>query len=93
MRPHDLQIGTTPAGPDDVTGQVSRITRIGFEIRIDVTTAAGQSVIVTLTRNEFLALGLEVGTTVHLRISPGSPTTPVAPAPAGVSHDLASTSL
>ncbi|WP_327010386.1 sulfate ABC transporter ATP-binding protein [Dactylosporangium sp. NBC_01737] len=93
VRPHDLQIGTTPAGPDDVTGQVSRITRIGFEIRIDVTTAAGQSVIVTLTRNEFLALGLEVGTTVHLRISPGSPTTPVAPAPAGVSHDLASTSL
>jgi sulfate transport system ATP-binding protein len=94
VRPHDLQIGTTPAGPDDATGQVTRITRIGFEIRIDVTTTTGQAVIVTLTRNEFLALRLEVGTTVHLRISPGSPTTPVAAtAPAEIPHDLAATSL
>ncbi|GGM55776.1 sulfate/molybdate ABC transporter ATP-binding protein [Dactylosporangium sucinum] len=89
VRPHDLQLGLTPGGPDDVTGTVSRVTRIGFEIRIDVTTAGGQEVIVTLTRNEFLGLGLEAGTTVHLRIAPGSPTTPAraaAPEP-----DLAAT--
>ncbi|MEV4138371.1 sulfate ABC transporter ATP-binding protein [Dactylosporangium sp. NPDC049742] len=90
VRPHDLQIATTPTGADDVTGQVSRITRIGFEIRIDVTTAAGQDVIVTVTRNEFLALGLDAGATVHLRIAPGSPTTPVTPA---VAKDLAAAAL
>jgi sulfate/thiosulfate transport system ATP-binding protein len=96
VRPHDLQISTTPAGPDSVdgqvAGQVSRVTRIGFEIRIDVTTAAGQAVIVTLTRNEFLALGLEVGTTVHLRITPGSPTTPAVPVPAEVALEVAAIS-
>ncbi|MEV0560595.1 sulfate ABC transporter ATP-binding protein [Dactylosporangium sp. NPDC050588] len=93
VRPHDLQIGAGPAdpsAPDDVTGQVARITRIGFEIRIDVTTAAGEDVIVTVTRNEFLALGIDAGATVHLRIAPGSPTTPVAGRPAA-EPDLAKT--
>ncbi|MFF5233023.1 sulfate/molybdate ABC transporter ATP-binding protein [Dactylosporangium sp. NPDC000521] len=93
VRPHDLQIGTGPAdpsAPDGVTGQVARITRIGFEIRIDVTTAAGQDVIVTVTRNEFLALGIDTGATVHLRIAPGSPTTPAAGRPAA-EPDLATT--
>ncbi|MDG6101770.1 TOBE-like domain-containing protein [Dactylosporangium aurantiacum] len=96
VRPHDLQISTTPTGPDDVTGTVTRITRIGFEIRIDVTTTTGQPVIVTVTRNEFLALGLDTGATVHLRIAPGSPTTaaaPAAPATAGADHDLAASSI
>ncbi|GAA2615557.1 TOBE-like domain-containing protein [Dactylosporangium fulvum] len=92
VRPHDLQISTGAAGPDDVGGRVTRITRIGFEIRVEVATAAGQTVVVTLTRNEFLALGIDVDATVHLRITPGSPTTTaVTGQPAGLEEDLATT--
>ncbi|GIJ40318.1 sulfate/molybdate ABC transporter ATP-binding protein [Micromonospora andamanensis] len=75
VRPHDLQLAVDPA--DGVPGRVSRITRIGFEIRVEVTTVDGQSVTVTLTRNEFLALNIEIGTDVRLRIAPTTPTTPL----------------
>ncbi|SCL25369.1 sulfate transport system ATP-binding protein [Micromonospora pallida] len=78
VRPHDLQIQTGESTAAGVPGQVTRITRIGFEIRVDITTADGQAVAVTLTRNEFLTLGLSVGDTVHVRIAPNSPTTTVA---------------
>ncbi|GAB3841515.1 hypothetical protein GCM10029963_12840 [Micromonospora andamanensis] len=79
VRPHDLQLAVDPA--DGVPGRVSRITRIGFEIRVEVTTVDGQSVTVTLTRNEFLALNIEIGTDVRLRIAPTTPTTPSPPHP------------
>ncbi|MFI6262496.1 sulfate/molybdate ABC transporter ATP-binding protein [Micromonospora sp. NPDC051006] len=78
VRPHDLQIRTGDPDPTDVPARVTRVTRIGFEIRVDVTTAAGQDVAVTLTRNEFLALGIAAGAAVWLRITPNSPTTTAA---------------
>ena len=37
VRPHDLQLHTGPAEPGDVTGRITRITRIGFEMRVEVT--------------------------------------------------------
>ncbi|SDY67786.1 sulfate transport system ATP-binding protein [Micromonospora pattaloongensis] len=77
VRPHDLQIHTRPE-PSTVAGRATRITRVGFEIRVEVTTITGQVVTVTLTRNEFLALGLRNDAAVHLRIAPNSPTTAVA---------------
>ncbi|GAA4735045.1 sulfate/molybdate ABC transporter ATP-binding protein [Phytohabitans rumicis] len=77
VRPHDLQLHSGAADPAGVPGQVTRITRIGFEIRVEVTTADDQAVTVTLTRNEFLDLGLELGTAVFIRIAPHSPTTTV----------------
>jgi sulfate/thiosulfate transport system ATP-binding protein len=79
VRPHDLQIHTHAAGPGDITGRVARITRVGFEIRVEVAVENGQPVTVTLTRNEFLALGITVDATVQLRVAPHSPTTPAAP--------------
>ncbi|MFC3505539.1 sulfate/molybdate ABC transporter ATP-binding protein [Micromonospora krabiensis] len=78
VRPHDLQIRTGAAAPAAVAGRVSRVTRVGFEIRVDVTTEPGQVVAVTLTRNEFLALGVDTGAAVWLTIAPGSPTTTAA---------------
>ena len=45
-----------------------RVTRIGFEIRVEVA-ADDQVVTATLTRNEFLALGLAVGSTVRVRVA------------------------
>ncbi|GAA0708804.1 TOBE-like domain-containing protein [Dactylosporangium roseum] len=91
VRPHDLRISTGAAGRDDVTGRVARITRIGFEIRVEVATVAGQTVVVTVTRNEFLASGIDVGATVHLRIAPGSPTTAAVTGRPSVLEDLATT--
>ncbi|MEG3635187.1 sulfate/molybdate ABC transporter ATP-binding protein [Micromonospora palythoicola] len=75
VRPHDLQIHTGDGQPAAAPGRVTRITRVGFEIRVEVTTATGQVVTVTLTRNEFLALGLHDNALVHLTVAPNSPTT------------------
>jgi sulfate transport system ATP-binding protein len=72
VRPHDLQIQTGSGDPEAVAGRVTRITRIGFEIRLEITTT-DQIVTVTLTRNEFLSLGIEVGSTVGVRVAPEVP--------------------
>ncbi|GIG88344.1 sulfate/molybdate ABC transporter ATP-binding protein [Plantactinospora endophytica] len=71
VRPHDVQIqvGEGKEDPAEVTGRVTRVTRVGFEIRVEVT-GNDQVVTVTLTRNEFLAMDLQVGTTVRVRIAP-----------------------
>jgi len=65
IRPHDLRLYAGPAEPGDVTGRVTRITRIGFEMRVEVATD-DQVVTVTLPRSEFLTEGIEAGSTVHL---------------------------
>ncbi|CUU58179.1 sulfate transport system ATP-binding protein [Parafrankia irregularis] len=81
VRPHDLQLHTGDPAAGDIGGQIARINRIGFEIRVDVATTGqpSQDVVVTLTRNEFRALGLDVGAAVNLRLAPESHTTPAPP--------------
>ncbi|MDG4797935.1 TOBE-like domain-containing protein [Micromonospora sp. WMMD1082] len=79
VRPHDLQLSAGTATDTGVSGRVTRVTRIGFEIRVEVTTTEGQTVTVTLTRNEFQALGIEVEDAVRIRVTPGSPTTTATP--------------
>ncbi|MEV6816146.1 sulfate ABC transporter ATP-binding protein [Micromonospora sp. NPDC051296] len=92
VRPHDLQISTDGGDTAGVVGRVSRITRIGFEIRVEVTTAGGQPVTVTLTRNEFLTLGLQVDSAVRVRLAPNSPTTTAtSPARQAAEPSLAAT--
>ncbi|MBL6276514.1 TOBE-like domain-containing protein [Micromonospora fiedleri] len=76
VRPHDLQLSA--GGTTGVAARVTRITRIGFEIRVDVATTGGQPVTVTLTRNEFLALGVAVDSEVRVQLAPGSPSTTVS---------------
>ena len=70
VRPHDLQIHAGPAADGDVSGRVSRIVRVGFEVRVEVTTTAGQVVTVTLNRNEFQTLNLAIDTEVRIRVAP-----------------------
>ena len=61
VRPHDLELLTAPA-PSGVRATVSRIVRLGFEVRVDVTTAdGGEEVWVQLTRGEAERLSLGVG--------------------------------
>jgi len=66
IRPHDIDVSLTPAGPDSVEGTVSRVLRIGFEVRLSVLTDIGEVVTVELTRTNARRLGVEVGTTVFL---------------------------
>jgi sulfate transport system ATP-binding protein len=68
VRPHDLRITPGPAdptGPASVTGRVTRIVRVGFEVRVEVTTE-DQVVTVTLPRSEFLELRLQVDDVVSV---------------------------
>jgi sulfate transport system ATP-binding protein len=67
VRPHDLRLhplGSVDAATSGgVAGRITRVTRVGFEVRVEVTTD-DQVVTVTLTRSEFLSHNLEVGSTV-----------------------------
>ena len=46
--------------------------RVGFEVRVEVTTA-DQVVVVTLTRTQYLALGIDVASPVTVGPAPGAP--------------------
>jgi sulfate transport system ATP-binding protein len=65
VRPHDLELLDT-AQPGATAGTIERVTRIGFEVRVDVRTAA-ELVVVTLTRTQFLARGFDEGGRVWVR--------------------------
>jgi sulfate/thiosulfate transport system ATP-binding protein len=69
VRPHDLVIHTGDPDPTGVTGRITRITRIGFEIRVEVA-VDDQVVIVTLTRTRFRSLDVREGSTVHVGLAP-----------------------
>jgi sulfate transport system ATP-binding protein len=77
VRPHDLVLSAADPGVLDkgyvVQGTVQRITRVGFEVRVEVVTA-DQVVLVTLTRTEFAGLGLAPGAPAWVRVVPGAPT-------------------
>jgi sulfate transport system ATP-binding protein len=74
LRPHDVEVSLTPAYAGGVEGVVSRVLRVGFEVRLSVLTIDGQDVTVTLTRTHARALGLEEGATVWLSPAPGANT-------------------
>jgi sulfate transport system ATP-binding protein len=81
VRPHDLELHRSDPGAG-AEGSVSRINRVGFEVRVEVTTP-DQIVLVTLTRTHFNTLGLDTGTTVWVRPTPGAPTVPTGAARPG----------
>jgi sulfate transport system ATP-binding protein len=65
VRPHDLELFTLP-DPGSVPGEVARVVRLGFEVRVDVT-AGDEEVWVQVTRGECEKLGLAVGDQVWVR--------------------------
>jgi sulfate transport system ATP-binding protein len=68
VRPHDLEIETHPFG-DAYPGRIERFNRVGFEVRLDVRLIEGEAappVLVTLTRADATAKGLETGLPVWL---------------------------
>jgi sulfate transport system ATP-binding protein len=91
IRPHDVHVATADSGFGATRGRVDRLTRVGFEIRVDVATA-DQVVLATMTRTEATGLALEVGSTVWLSPAPGAPTVPASSAPMVADDDAVLTS-
>jgi sulfate transport system ATP-binding protein len=72
VRPHDIEVTTAPVGNGEVAGTVTRVLRVGFEVRITVTTDAGEEVIVTMTRSHMRHIGVDDGAKVWLAVSKGA---------------------
>jgi sulfate transport system ATP-binding protein len=73
IRPHDLEVHTTDPGGGASAGTVTRLVRVGFEVRGTVE-VGHESVQVVLTRSEARAAGIELGATVWIRPVAGAPT-------------------
>jgi sulfate/thiosulfate transport system ATP-binding protein len=72
VRPHDVDISTTPILAGAAQGSISRILRVGFEVRVSVLTDAGEEVAVQLTKSHANVLELQEGQTVWVTPTPGS---------------------
>ncbi|HWJ63593.1 MAG TPA: sulfate ABC transporter ATP-binding protein [Acidimicrobiales bacterium] len=70
VRPHDIVVRTAEA-PGAQPGTVTRVVRVGFEVRIDVA-AAAEVTTATLTRAEARSLGIAEGSAVWLEVAPGA---------------------
>ena len=76
LRPHDIDLSVTPHLAGAIEGTVARQLRIGFEVRLQVHTVAGQEVSVVMTRAHASTLGVEEGRTVWLSPATGSTSVP-----------------
>ncbi len=89
LRPHDVDVSTTPVLAGASVGTLTRMLRVGFEVRLTVTGPDGPDVTVVLTRTHARSLGLEVGSRVWLTPAPGATTVPAMGGHPGVAerHD------
>src|SRR6478752_2673684 len=76
LRPHDIDVSTTPLLAGATPGTVTRLLRVGFEVRVTVTTDAGDDVTVVMTRTHSRSLGLDQGHKVWLTPATGATTVP-----------------
>ena len=65
VRPHDLELFADP-GHETVPARVDRVTRLGFEVRVDLT-IDDREVWAQVTRGTAEQLGITEGQTVHVR--------------------------
>jgi sulfate transport system ATP-binding protein len=67
VRPHDLELSVDPR-PETVTAKVTRVTRLGFEVRVDLE-IDGVELWAQVTRGSSEQLGLVEGQTLFVRRS------------------------
>jgi sulfate transport system ATP-binding protein len=77
VRPHDIEVSMTPGVLGATPGTVTRVLRVGFEVRVSVTTDSGADVLVSMTRTLARNLGVEEGAKVWLTAAKGATTVPV----------------
>jgi sulfate transport system ATP-binding protein len=75
VRPHDIDLSDDDRIAGSVPGVITRIVRVGFEVRLLVRTDEDPAVLVTMTRSH--ARGLELGAKVWLVPTKGALTVPV----------------
>lgn len=83
VRPHDIHISLSPQLAGASEGVVSRVLRVGFEVRVTVLTDDGEEVGVILTRTHARQLGVEEGVRVWVTPVAGATTVPTMAATAG----------
>jgi sulfate transport system ATP-binding protein len=71
VRPHDIEVFTAPVA-DAIPAEVTRLQRVGFEVRAEMATAAPAPTLVQLTRGQSEALDLVDGSRVWLLPVPNS---------------------
>jgi sulfate transport system ATP-binding protein len=76
LRPHDVTVSVTPGLAGAIAGRVTRLLRVGFEVRLTVTAEDGSDVNVVLTRTHARSLELEEGAQVWLTPATGAITVP-----------------
>ena len=77
IRPHDIDIATIPTGAAGSSpGYVTRLLRIGFEVRVTVLTEDGDEVVVVLTKTHANAIGLAEHVRVWLTPATGATVVP-----------------
>jgi sulfate/thiosulfate transport system ATP-binding protein len=76
VRPHDLRLTRRPEA-GSVPAQVTRVTHLGFEVRVELRTVDGQAITAQLTRGEARFLDVREGDDLHVTAEDGrsSPTT------------------
>jgi sulfate transport system ATP-binding protein len=81
IRPHDIQLLNNDGVLGAVPGVVTRLVRVGFEVRLQVRPTVGngdaEEVAVTVTRTTARNLGLDVGHHVWMVATRGATMVPV----------------
>jgi len=72
IRPHDIDVALAPTLAGAIPGTVTKLLRIGFEVRATVQTEQGETVIVTMTRTHARTVGLEADARVWLTPAKGA---------------------
>ena len=75
VRPHDIDVSDDNRVLGSVPGVITRVLRVGFEVRLSIRTDNDPDVLVTLTRTH--ARGLEKGAKVWIAPTRGALTVPV----------------
>jgi sulfate/thiosulfate transport system ATP-binding protein len=69
VRPHDIQV-LTEAGESSEQAVITRIVRLGFEVRVELLPQEGDVLTAQLSRTEAEQLELVEGQIVHIRVDP-----------------------
>jgi sulfate/thiosulfate transport system ATP-binding protein len=69
VRPHDVQLLTEPADSGE-QAVVTRVARLGFEVRVELLPPEGEPLTAQLSRAEFEQLEITEGQIVHIRVDP-----------------------
>ena len=79
LRPHDIEVDRGPGRAGAHEAVVTRVLRVGFEVRVSAETTSGEQVTVLMTRTHARALEVVEGATLWLTPAVGAATAPSMP--------------